>query len=217
MVSTSKTAVRPRHRCTHVMTTTNREVPDRASSMTLAHARERYRVPVSDPRSGDVAPSGDRGGDDEEQLEERQNRELIELLNELRVALPGVQVLFAFLLTVPFRSRFLALTGSQRAIYFATFVGTTIATGLLMAPTSYHRIRFRQGDKERMLRTSNRFTIVGIVFLALSVSLAVVLTADMMFGLATAVIIGVGAFAFLVWIWFAIPLARRLRDEDDGR
>jgi len=67
-----------------------------------------------------------------------------------------------------------------------------------------------------MLRTSNRFAIAGIAFLALSVTLAVVLTADLMFGLATAVIIGLGALAFLVWVWFAIPLTRRLRDEDGG-
>jgi amino acid transporter len=172
--------------------------------------------PVSDPPSGSVTPSSDGAHDDEEQPEERLNRELIELLNELRVALPGVQVLFAFLLTVPFSNRFQSLTGSQRAIYFATFVGTTIATGLFMAPTAYHRIRFRQGDKERMIQTSNRFAIVGIVFLALSVTLAVVLTADLMFGLATAVIVGLGALAFLVWVWFAIPLTRRIKDEDDA-
>jgi amino acid transporter len=171
---------------------------------------------VSDPRSGSVSSSGDSARDDDEQPEERLNRELIELLNELRVALPGAQVLFAFLLTVPFSNRFQSLTGSQRAIYFATFVGTTIATGLFMAPTAYHRIRFRQGDKERMLRTSNRFAIVGIAFLALSVALAVLLTADLMFGLATAVIVGLLAFAFLVWIWFAIPLTRRIQDEDDA-
>ena len=172
---------------------------------------------MSDPHSGSVSPSGDRAHSDNEQPEERLNRELIELLNELRVALPGVQVLFAFLLTVPFSDRFQTLTGSQRAIYFATFVGTTIATGVLMAPTAYHRIRFRQGDKERMLRTSNRFAIAGIAFLALSVTLAVVLTADLMFGLATAVIVGLGAFAFLVWVWFAIPISRRVRDEEGGR
>jgi amino acid transporter len=168
---------------------------------------------MSESRSGGVAPSSDPAGGDDEQPEERQNRELIELLNELRVALPGVQVLFAFLLTVPFSNRFLALTGSQRAIYFATFVGTTIATGLFMAPTAYHRIRFRQGDKERMLRTSNRFAIAGIAFLALSVTLAVVLTTDLMFGLGTATLVGLGVLLFLVWVWFAIPLARRLRDE----
>ena len=170
---------------------------------------------MSDPPSGSAAPSGDGAHDDDEQPEERLNRELIELLNELRVALPGVQVLFAFLLTVPFSNRFQSLTGSQRAIYFATFVGTTIATGLFMAPTAYHRIRFRQGDKERMIQTSNRFAIVGIAFLALSVTLAVVLTADLMFGLAIAAIVGLGALAFLVWAWFAIPLTRRMQDEDD--
>ena len=172
---------------------------------------------VGEPRSEGVAPPSDRAGGDDEQPEERLNRELIELLNELRVALPGVQVLFAFLLTVPFSNRFQSLTGTQRAIYFATFVGTTIATGLFMAPTAYHRIRFRQGDKERMLQTSNRFAIAGIAFLALSVTLAVVLTADLMFGLATAVIVGLGAFAFLVWVWFAIPISRRVRDEEGGR
>ena len=171
---------------------------------------------VGETRSEGVTPSSDRAGDDDEQPEERLNRELIELLNELRVALPGVQVLFAFLLTVPFSNRFQTLTGSQRAIYFATFVGTTIATGVFMAPTAYHRIRFRQGDKERMLRTSNRFAIVGIAFLALSVTSAVVLTPDLMFGLGTATLVGLGVLLFRVWVWFAIPLTRRIRDEDDG-
>ena len=172
---------------------------------------------VGVPSSEGVAPSRGHAGDDDEQPEERQNRELIELLNELRVALPGVQVLFAFLLTVPFSNRFLTLTGSQRGIYFATFVGTTIATGFFMAPTAYHRIRFRQGDKERMLRTSNRFAIAGIVFLALSVTSAVVLTTDLMFGLGTAALVGLGVALFLTWVWFAIPVARRLRDEEGGR
>jgi len=179
----------------------------------FAAAVERYLVLVSDPRSGTVAPSGD-GAREQEAPDERLNRELIELLNELRVALPGAQVLFAFLLTVPFSDRFQDLTGSQRAFYFAAFVGTTIATGLFMAPTAYHRIRFREGDKERMLRTSNRFAIVGIGFLALSVTMAVVLTADLLFGLATAAMIGLVTFAFLVWVWFAIPVARKVRDED---
>ena len=182
----------------------------------FARVVERYFVPVSDPRSATVPPSGDGARDDDEPPEERLNRELIELLNELRVALPGVQVLFAFLLTVPFSDRFQDLTGSQRAFYFATFVGTTIATGLFMAPTAYHRIRFREGDKERMLQTSNRFAIVGIAFLTLSVTMAVILTADLLFGLATAVMVGLVTFAFLVWVWFAIPVARKLRDQDDG-
>src|SRR5262247_3293539 len=98
----------------------------------------------------------------DEDPDERLNRELIELLNELRVMLPGVQVLFAFLLTVPFSNRFLSLTDLQQGIYFTTVVCTTIATGMFMMPPAYHRIRFRQGDKERIIRTSNRFTVVGI-------------------------------------------------------
>jgi Family of unknown function (DUF6328) len=185
-----------------------------AGQRRFARVVERYLVPVSDPRSGTVSASGDGARDDGEAPDERLNRELIELLNELRVALPGAQVLFAFLLTVPFSDRFQELTGSQRAFYFATFVGTTIATGLFMAPTAYHRIRFREGDKERMLQTSNRFAVVGIGFLALSVTMAVVLTADLLFGLATAAMVGLATFLFLVWIWFAIPVARKVRDED---
>jgi Family of unknown function (DUF6328) len=185
-----------------------------AGQRRFARVVERYLVPVSDPRSGTVSASGDGARDDGEAPDERLNRELIELLNELRVALPGAQVLFAFLLTVPFSDRFQDLTGSQRAFYFATFVGTTIATGLFMAPTAYHRIRFREGDKERMLQTSNRFAVVGIGFLALSVTMAVVLTADLLFGLATAAMVGLATLVFLVWIWFAIPVARKVRDED---
>lgn len=172
-------------------------------------------MPVDDPRSASGPPSANPG-DPGEQPEERLNRELIELLNELRVALPGVQVLFAFLLTVPFSGRFDSLTEGQRAVYFATFVGTTISTGLFMAPTAYHRIRFREGDKERMLQTSNRFAIVGIAFLAVSVTLAVVLTADLLFGAVAAVAVGACILAFLVWAWFAIPLSRKVRDEDGG-
>lgn len=164
-----------------------------------------------------TTPTGDgdgasRRGSSREDSRERQNRELIELLNELRVMLPGVQVLFAFLLTVPFSSRYRALTDGQQTLYFATFVGTTIATGLFMMPTAYHRLRFRQGDKERILRTSNRFTIAGIVFLAISITLAFVLISDVLFGLGVAIALGAVVLGFLIWAWFAIPLSRRVRD-----
>ena len=149
--------------------------------------------------------NGGRGSESDEDQSERIDRELIELLNELRVALPGAQVLFAFLLTVAFSGRFRMLTDGQRAVYFATVLGTTIATGLFMAPTAYHRIRFRQGDKERLLRTSNAFAIVGIAFLALSITLAVLLITDLLFGWSVAVGVGVVVLGFLVWVWFAIP------------
>lgn len=166
-----------------------------------------------DDRTSATEPATGSGGD--ENTDERLNRELIELLNELRVALPGVQVLFAFLLTVPFSGRFDSLTSVQRDLYFATVIGTTIAVGLFMAPTAYHRIRFRQGDKERMLQTSNRFAIVGITFLALSITCAVILVADLLFGTGAAVGFGLGVLAFLVWAWFAIPLSRRVRDANE--
>jgi hypothetical protein len=165
---------------------------------------------------GDSAKQAPRGqGASGEDASERLNRELIELLNELRVALPGVQVLFAFLLTVPFSSRFSDLNDGQRAVYFVTFVATTIAITLFMAPTAYHRLRFRQGDKEQMLRTSNVFAIGGIAFLAIAMTAAVVLTADLLFGLGTAAVVGAVAFALLVWAWFAIPLLRRAREGGD--
>jgi amino acid transporter len=160
-------------------------------------------------------PAPEPDGETTETPGERADRNFIELLQEFRVAVTGVQVLFAFLLTVPFSGRFRMLTDGQRGIYFATFVGTTIATGLFMAPTAYHRIRFRQGDKERMLRTSNAFAIVGIAFLALSITLAVLLITDLLFGWSVAVGVGVVVLGFLVWVWFAIPLSRRVRDESD--
>jgi hypothetical protein len=100
---------------------------------------------------------------DEESAAERANRELIELLNELRVALPGVQVLFAFLLVVPFSDRFDRLDASDRRVYFAAVLATVASTICLMAPTAHHRLRFRSGIKEQLLRVGNVFAIVGLV------------------------------------------------------
>src|SRR5918911_5054433 len=98
----------------------------------------------------------------DESRSERLNRELIELLNELRVALPGVQVLFAFLLTLPFTGEFGRLSEFEQDVYFATFCSTIVATASLMTPTAYHRLRWRRRDKESMLRTSNRAAVAGL-------------------------------------------------------
>jgi cation transport ATPase len=149
-----------------------------------------------------------------EDRKERLDRELIELLNELRVALPGVQVLFAFLLTVPFTERFTRLTEGQRDGYFAAFIATAISSILLMAPSAYHRLRWRQADKEHMLRLSNALAIAGIGSLAIAISLVVFVVTDLVFfseaaAVATA-IVGGG----LVLFWFAIPLRRRLAEGD---
>jgi uncharacterized membrane protein len=145
---------------------------------------------------------------------EEHHQELIELLNELRVALPGVQVLFAFLLTVPFSARFTTLTELQRDIYYVAFLGTAFASGFLMAPTSYHRIRWRQADKEQMLRTANRFAILGTALLAVSVGAVVFLISDILFGARLAALFTAPVAAFLAWAWFGLPLFRRARDGD---
>ena len=163
---------------------------------------------------GSDEPREDDAGSDEPPAE-RLNRELIELLNELRVALPGVQVLFAFLLTVPFSDRFATITTGQRALYFTTLLGTTIATVMFMAPTAYHRLRFRQGDKERMLRASNVFAIVGIACMGVSITLAITLIADLLFGVGAALAVGVSALLLMAILWFVYPLARRARDDED--
>jgi hypothetical protein len=161
-------------------------------------------------RDGEVGPQRD------ESHKERVDRELIELLNELRVALPGVQVLFAFLLTVPFAAGFDRLGSSQRAMYFGTFLATTVASLLLIAPTSQHRITFRKGDKELLLRTANRYAIAGTALLAVAIGGAVLLIADVLYGFAVAgEIAGLVACALAV-VWFVIPLVRRRR-RDEGR
>ena len=149
---------------------------------------------------------------EDESESERLNRELIELLNELRVALPGVQVLFAFLLTVPFTQRFAQLNDLQKDVYLAAFICTAIGSALLIAPSAYHRIRFRDYDKERMMRTSNRLAIAGTLFLAIGMTASVFFVTDFLFKTPlTALATAVTAAAF-VWFWYALPLFRKLRD-----
>ena len=146
-----------------------------------------------------------------ESEKERLDRELIELLNELRVALPGVQVLFAFLLAVPFTQRFPQVTELQKDVYFASVVLTAVATILLIAPSAYHRIQWRQRDKEQMLVTSNRLAIAGTVVLALAMVAVVFLIADVLYGgwvVAVTTVVIAGLFA---WFWYALPLVRRAR------
>src|SRR3954454_174802 len=113
-----------------------------------------------------------------ESKDERVNRELIELLNELRVALPGVQVLFAFLLTVPFSNGWDRVTELQKDVFFAAFLCAATASALLIAPSASPRLPWRQRDKEQMLRTANRLAIAGTIFLAFGMSLVIFLIGD---------------------------------------
>jgi hypothetical protein len=147
----------------------------------------------------------------EESKDERLDRELIELLNELRVALPGVQVLFAFLLAVPFTQRFERLTGVQEDVFFAAFLCTAVATALLIAPSAYHRLRWREHDKEHMLQLSNRLAIAGTVFLAAAIIAVVYLVTDLIFGRAATLVATLLATILFGWLWYGLPLVRRLR------
>lgn len=149
-----------------------------------------------------------------ESRDERLNRELLELLNELRVVLPGVQVLFAFLLTLPFTSRFAELSDLNRNVYFATFLSTMASSAFLMTPTAFHRIRFRQSDKEWLLTLCNRTAIVGLVGLALSLSGAVLLVADLVFGNTAAVIASAATAMLISALWFVLPIVRSIRTGD---
>jgi hypothetical protein len=144
---------------------------------------------------------------------ERLDRNLLELLNELRVALPGVQVLFAFLLTVPFTQRFADLTDAQERIYYITLLFTGVAAILLMAPSAHHRINFRRQDKAYIVFLANRLAIVGLGFLALAMSGVVWLITDLLYG-ATATVVAASAtlVAFAVF-WYAIPIVRRVRRD----
>jgi amino acid transporter len=157
-------------------------------------------------------PNDQAGGKDESR-DERLDRELIELLNELRVALPGVQVLFAFLLTIPFTGAFGDLTDQQRNVYFATFCATIASTAFLMTPPAYHRLRWRRYDKERMLRISNRTAITGLAFLALAICGAAFVIADVLFGTAGAAATVAAAAALIGSLWFVLPLGRQLEES----
>jgi uncharacterized protein DUF6328 len=150
---------------------------------------------------------------DDESRRERVNRELIELLNELRVALPGVQVLFAFLLAVPFANGWTKVTQSQKNIFFATLVATAISTACFIVPTAYHRLNFRKREKENILLISNKFAIAGIMFLAVSMIGVIVLITDVIYSQRAAYV--TGALAFLVFggLWLVLPMIRRKAED----
>jgi amino acid transporter len=149
--------------------------------------------------------------------EQRHNRELIELLNELRVALPGVQVLFAFLLAVPFANGFPKLSSLDRDIFFVAFIATALSTVLLIAPSSYHRLRWRQFDKERLLVTSNWLTIAGLALLAVAITCTVFVITDFLFHRTwAATFTAIVAAAFLIF-WYGLPLGAAIRDRRESR
>ena len=152
-------------------------------------------------------------GQEEETPKERANRELIELLNELRVVLPGVTVLLAFLLAVPFANGWSRVTEFQRDVFVVAFLATAVSVAILTAPSSYHRLRFRQGNKEHLVRVGNRLTIAGIAASAVSLEAVVLLVMDAVLSLAAAIAAAVALFAVIASLWYGLALWAVLRDR----
>ena len=158
---------------------------------------------------------GQRPSGREETEEERLDRNLGELLQELRVALPGVQVLFAFLLAVPFQQNFSKITDFQKDVYFATLLLTAISAALLISPSAYHRLTFRLQQKDHLVQLANRFTIAGLGALALAMIGAIVLITDLLFSTAATLITGGAAALTFAFFWYALPLKRRFSSDQE--
>jgi cation transport ATPase len=149
--------------------------------------------------------------EDEETEKERLDRNLMELLGELRVALPGVQVLFAFLLAVPFQAGFVRVTAFQRDVYFFTLCCALLATVCLIAPTPFHRLTFRLHQKRALVAIANRLTIAGLGFVALAMTSVILLISDVLFGTVAVVVATLSTAVLFVMLWGVLPLRHRRR------
>jgi hypothetical protein len=160
--------------------------------------------------SGGAGPgTGEPPNPRQESAAQRDDRNLGELLQELRVAGLGVQVLFGFLLSLPFTTRFARLNPGQRDLYLASLVLAAVATALLVGPVAYHRLVFRQGQKERLVRAASMMAIGGLAAVALAVSAAVLLVTSYVGGGLAAGLITAFVVCLFGLLWFAFPLARR--------
>lgn len=175
------------------------------------------RRPHLDGDQDDEHGSSDESGTRPESHAERLDREHEELFHELRAVIPGAEVLFAFLLTVVFTERFQGLTEPQRWIYYGTFLCAGASLLLLLAPSAFHRVRFRQGDKEALLRAANVEAIVALVLVSLSIAGSVLLITDLMFPFPAAVVAAVAVWSVASMLWWGFPLARRQGDPVDDQ
>jgi Family of unknown function (DUF6328) len=140
--------------------------------------------------------------------EEKRDRQMLELLNELRVALPGVQILFGFLLTVPFAQGFEKVTSTQRTLFYATLLATAASTICLIAPSAIHRLRFHKHDREYIIEAANRYVIAGLIFLALAIVLAVAMITDFLYDHWITWAVPSAIAVALLTTWFVRPLLR---------
>ncbi len=167
-----------------------------------------------DGRGREEPEAGD-GRDETEK--ERLDRNLGELLQELRVALPGVQVLFAFLLVVPFNQGYSRMSAFDKRVYFATLLLTALSSILLIAPTVHHRLEFRDGDKAHIVRSSNRLMIGGLACLAAAMCGAILLITNLLFDTAATIVATAAILAVFGVVWYVLPLRRRAQLAPDDR
>ena len=151
---------------------------------------------------------------------DRLDRNLEQLLQELRVVLPGVQVLFAFLLAVPFSTRFNEVDGFERVVFFVALSFTAVSVVLLMAPSIQHRILFRHNQKPYLVHAGTILTIAGMTALAVAMTLSIMLVAEFLYGYWAASIAAATAVVSIATIWYALPIDRRRhagppRDDPD--
>lgn len=153
-----------------------------------------------------VADDGER-----KRGKEELDQEWSELVEEHRLAMPGIQVLFGFLLILPFQNRFTDLTTHQEYVYFAALICATLATVLLITPTAAHRINWRQQDKDTLLRLATATAIAATVFMASAMTASVYLITDVVFGEPATAVVGALVGATFAGFWYVLPLYRRLR------
>ena len=139
---------------------------------------------------------------------EKRDRQMLELLNELRVALPGVQILFAFLLTVPFAQGFQRITSTQRSLFYASLLATAASTICLIAPSATHRLRFHQNDRAYIIESAHRYMIVGLIFLGIAIVLAIATVTDYLYDSWIVWAAPAVVALLLASLWFLRPLLR---------
>jgi hypothetical protein len=154
-----------------------------------------------------------RGSHPDETPDKKLDRNTIELLNELRIAGSGIQVMFAFLLVVPFNAGWAKTTSFERTVYFVTLLLVATAAFLLLAPPIHHRLLFRHHERVFLIAVGNRLAIVGMTFLALGFTGILVLLSDYVVGGLAPVIVGLLTLAVIGSLWFALPLAKRARER----
>ena len=143
---------------------------------------------------------------DDETPDERLNRNLDQLLQELRVALPGVQVLFAFLLVVPFNARFDEVTSRERLLYVIALCAAAAASAFLIAPSVHHRLLFHQHRKPQLVRLANHLAVLGMACLVAAFTAAIALVVSFTFSTPVAVVIAAATVALFATVWFALPV-----------